>query len=251
MVKRISDCLREHEPSCERCVKSCAACHRDLPARDFTVNNRTKSGLSAYCRPCWNVKQRAYHAKWMQDAAFREKRRQKWQTWRQGNEQVCKDQRTKYYAANRAEILEKARAKRKPVVHAPRLCDICGATYTPKRSDSLTCGEKCRRKLNYERGRAKRTDNNHKRRAARSGVLAESFSFAEIAERDKWKCQLCGKPVNKALKSPHPKAQSLDHIVPIALGGEHSRANTQLAHLRCNISKGARIREPLQLALIG
>jgi 5-methylcytosine-specific restriction endonuclease McrA len=44
---------------------------------------------------------------------------------------------------------------------------------------------------------------------------------------------------------------SLDHVIPISAGGEHSKANTQLAHLGCNAKKQAKIREPQQLALIG
>ena len=33
----------------------------------------------------------------------------------------------------------------------------------------------------------------------------------------------------------------VDHIVPLALGGEHSYRNTQLAHAICNQRKGARL----------
>jgi 5-methylcytosine-specific restriction endonuclease McrA len=38
----------------------------------------------------------------------------------------------------------------------------------------------------------------------------------------------------------HPKAVSIDHIVPLSLGGHNTKANVQLAHLGCNISKGNR-----------
>lgn len=72
-----------------------------------------------------------------------------------------------------------------------------------------------------------------------------------VAKRDKWQCQLCGKKVNSGLVYPHPMSWSLDHVIPIARGGEHSYANTQLAHLLCNSRKHATIREPQQLALIG
>jgi 5-methylcytosine-specific restriction endonuclease McrA len=33
----------------------------------------------------------------------------------------------------------------------------------------------------------------------------------------------------------------LDHIVPLARGGEHSYANTQPAHPTCNRRKGAKV----------
>lgn len=58
-----------------------------------------------------------------------------------------------------------------------------------------------------------------------------------------WKCHLCGKPVSKRLKYPHPKSASLDHIVPLSWRQNspgHVWGNVALAHLRCNQSKGAR-----------
>lgn len=80
-----------------------------------------------------------------------------------------------------------------------------------------------------------------RRRIAIESATIESFDPTEIFERDEWICGICDEPVDQALKHPDPMAKSLDHIQPIALGGDHSRANTQLAHLRCNISKGARV----------
>lgn len=35
-----------------------------------------------------------------------------------------------------------------------------------------------------------------------------------------------------------PMSASVDHIVPLSRGGEHSMANVQCAHLSCNSSKG-------------
>ncbi len=54
-------------------------------------------------------------------------------------------------------------------------------------------------------------------------------------------CRLCGVAIDVRLKAPHPMAPSIDHIRPRARGGTNARRNLQLAHLRCNISKGARI----------
>ena len=63
--------------------------------------------------------------------------------------------------------------------------------------------------------------------------------------------KLCRKNINKTLAWPHPMSASLDHVIPIARGGEHSYANTQIAHLTCNIRKRDKTVEPQQLALIG
>lgn len=53
-------------------------------------------------------------------------------------------------------------------------------------------------------------------------------------------CPLCGAEIDETLKSPHPMSKSLDHIIPLSLGGSHEQSNLQWTHLRCNIRKGAR-----------
>jgi len=63
-------------------------------------------------------------------------------------------------------------------------------------------------------------------------------SRARIAERDGWTCHLCGERVLK-VKAPHPLSPSLDHVVPLAHGGAHEPGNVALAHLRCNVLRGA------------
>lgn len=78
----------------------------------------------------------------------------------------------------------------------------------------------------------------------------ERFDPLSILARDKWKCQLCGRKTPKEKRGTYDDdAPELDHIVPLALGGMHTRANTQCACRACNSAKGAR---PVgQLLLIG
>lgn len=55
-------------------------------------------------------------------------------------------------------------------------------------------------------------------------------------------CGICGKPVNKRLKYPHPLAPCIDHIIPIARGGHPSDIdNLQLAHWTCNRQKSDKL----------
>lgn len=80
-------------------------------------------------------------------------------------------------------------------------------------------------------------------RAKRPGVqvgVAEVFAHREIFERDAWRCGVCTKSINPELTYPHPSSASLDHVVPLSEGGQHTRANTRATHLRCNLSRGAR-----------
>ncbi len=99
---------------------------------------------------------------------------------------------------------------------------------------------KCRRqpwRRIWESDEEQRRQAHHRRRARKRNATVERFSSAEIYERDGWRCGICGKAVDRRLKAPHHMAASLDHIMPLAVGGSHSRSNVQLAHWICNSRK--------------
>ena len=57
-------------------------------------------------------------------------------------------------------------------------------------------------------------------------------------------CGICGKPVDKTLKYPHPLSATVDHIIPVSKGGHPSDlANLQLAHRCCNRAKSDKLLE--------
>ena len=64
-----------------------------------------------------------------------------------------------------------------------------------------------------------------------------------IFARDKNKCRMCGVDVARhRFKTPFlsgVKVGHVDHIVPIAVGGQHDEQNLQLLCEYCNESKGA------------
>lgn len=78
-----------------------------------------------------------------------------------------------------------------------------------------------------------------RRRAQKLGVEAEDIDLACLHEEHGGLCGLCGEPIDPALKYPNQRSNSVDHIVPLALGGGHTYANTQPAHWLCNVRKGA------------
>jgi 5-methylcytosine-specific restriction endonuclease McrA len=87
----------------------------------------------------------------------------------------------------------------------------------------------------------RRRDHYHRRKALKKGAsTGRPVRLAEIAERDGWRCSLCKKAVNPAVKWPDPKSPSLDHVVPLSKGGAHDPSNVALAHLGCNTAKNNR-----------
>lgn len=87
----------------------------------------------------------------------------------------------------------------------------------------------------------RRRRNDQTRRARKMGAFVEAVDLNVVMLRDGYLCGICGDEVEPSLKHPDPLSRSLDHIVPLARGGLHSYSNTQLAHLGCNVSKGASV----------
>jgi hypothetical protein len=123
-----------------------------------------------------------------------------------------------------------------------RACAGCGVSIVAL--PGAMCSE-CR----VERKRDQWRQKNRKRRAELRAAASEPYTLAEIAERDRYCCQLCREPVDMSVAAPDPWSPSIDHIVPLADGGDDTRANVQLAHRTCNTRKG--VRGAQQLALVG
>jgi 5-methylcytosine-specific restriction endonuclease McrA len=84
--------------------------------------------------------------------------------------------------------------------------------------------------------RARRKANKNARRRARAfgATEVEEIDSYFVRQRDNELCHLCGRWV-----SVHDA--SLDHVVPLAKGGQHTLDNVKLAHKVCNSKKGDRL----------
>lgn len=137
----------------------------------------------------------------------------------------------------------------------PRPCVMCGVLYAPCNSQARYCSKRCQRKFHKPKGPqpygpAERARDQRRRARVKQAKVGEFFRIEQIAERDGWRCGICQRSVDAALTWPHPRSRSLDHIIPLSLGGEHSAANARLAHLHCNVLRGNHMGAE-QLALIG
>ena|SRR5882672_1067066 len=129
------------------------------------------------------------------------------------------------------------------------VCTVC-AVAIPATAWKF-CDE-CRPEAYRRAQRRARHGWRHRLRAAKRGATAEPFTELEIFERDGWRCHLCRRPVRKLPRSVHdPRRASLDHIVPLARGGEHVRENVACSHLACNLAKSDRMTGGVQPLLVG
>lgn len=156
--------------------------------------------------------------------------------------------------------------RRAPVPTSSRIwiidCLVCAKTVTVRTARQRQCGAHSNAEYaaaKYHADKAAqgdgRTPENWRRNVDRRNRrmrdrYVEDVSFSYIAKRDGWRCHLCGRPVPRGKRHPHPNSASLDHIVPLSRDGEHSKSNVALAHLHCNLEKNNGVMGE-QLRLIG
>lgn len=159
-------------------------------------------------------------------------------------------------------------------------CPICGETFHCPIKEQKYCSDKCgsiaavntMKKTKIEKkckrcGKEFVTDNlsknqiycsqhcadvawRDKRRAIKRDVYLEDVTLNYLYERDNGICQICGKKVSLKYNYPHKKSATIDHIIPLSKGGEHSKRNCQLTHWECNYKKRDKITTK-QLNLLG
>lgn len=90
------------------------------------------------------------------------------------------------------------------------------------------------RAKNMDKYRAK----NHRYRASKkTAAVGENVSPQVVFETDGWRCHICRKKIDKRLKFPDQMSASLDHVIPLSKGGEHSYENCRASHFICNSTK--------------
>lgn len=128
--------------------------------------------------------------------------------------QAVKAYRDAYYASHRAEILNKKKRYRE----------------TP--SGKMAIRRHLKIWIKTEMGKASLRFQRHARRARMFGVRHDFTPADDQRLRDRQKaCHICGWRFTKS------NPPTLDHVIPIAKGGEHTAGNILLAHLSCNARK--------------
>lgn len=71
------------------------------------------------------------------------------------------------------------------------------------------------------------------RRARKRDALVEVVHRSVVWERDEGVCHICQHPADES-------NWHLEHVIPLAQGGEHSYGNVAVSHPKCNLRKGSR-----------
>lgn len=128
------------------------------------------------------------------------------------------------------------REKDKPVK-----CIGCGKEFIRTKISQRYCTEECYEKTYYRLKELRRN-----KRLKKNGKIDYSITLDKVIKKDCGICQLCGKPIDvndyyrdgSGFFVAGDSYPSIDHIMPVSLGGKHVWSNVQLAHRRCNTIKG-------------
>lgn len=156
------------------------------------------------------------------------------------SEQYCSDECRK--ARNSAKGREQYAQRRGSLAQA--VCKCCGVTFEPQRGNgAMFCSRRCAKR--YGNREKSRTFNGRGRAALREHYgdewrkHYERINQAKVHERDGYVCGICGGAIDRYEKSPVPTSPSVDHIVPLSKGGDHTYSNVRSAHFWCNSKRGA------------
>lgn len=187
-------------------MKRCGACENWKTLDEFHNDRRRADGKVPYCKRC---------------VAKRTKR---------------------YYHDNRAAKLAKAAAYKRE--HREQYNELNLIAYHANIELTRLC-DRIKRAINRDhyneqqrrrspRYRVKRATNEANRRARKRAAFVEEVDRERVHARDNGRCYLCNRKV--LLDDMH-----LDHVIPLAKGGEHSYKNCRCACERCNLSKGDKV----------
>jgi hypothetical protein len=116
-------------------------------------------------------------------------------------------------------------------------CAACGTKQQTERKTKLRkdwfCAE-CARRKSLKSG----MDLNQRGRewTKKTGAKYQAINPDKVAVRDNWHCGLCNGEIVGFY--PNKLGMSVDHIVPLAIGGDHVYDNVRAAHWICNINRG-------------
>lgn len=140
-----------------------------------------------------------------------------------------------------------AKGTRGRSIWVSRTCKICPNSFITQSSSTGTC---CSPKCTKDNRRNKAIDAGARRRARKRNAYVAPVKRLEIFRRDKYRCYICKRLTSPKVCVPHPRAPTIDHIIPLAKGGTHEPANVATACFECNCYKRD-LGGYEQLALIG
>lgn len=125
-------------------------------------------------------------------------------------------------------------------IRTARKCKFCGSEFEPRTRLARFCTDICEREYRAESKREARRSRKYRERSRgiRYDRASRGPSLSSIWRKFQGHCIYCGIAVDRQLgERSQPNTATVDHVLPLARGGEHTDANVVLACHRCNSAK--------------
>src|SRR6266704_1494176 len=166
--------------------------------------------------------------------------------------------------SSRPEITcHECRRKNPASKYRPAFCERCGNEFQSRRSGQSPtgwtryCSRTCYTATRFitpgvrkertwasmsEEARARKRHRARQRHRAHQ-LTYDGVSDEQILRRDGWRCRMdvClyrSRRINPEYKYPDQRSASIDHVLPLSLGGDDTEYNRRAAHLGCNMARG-------------
>lgn len=253
------------EASCATDTKVCPSCGESKLFLEFHRSASKSNGHVSKCKSCVRISTATYNA------ANRDSHRVRDKQYYLDNQERIKERQRGYYAANRDEINCKRRDAYPSAAEDQRAASKrwyeANREYANERSrrdyldnrDRYMRSARERYSANRDEILAKRKEyraekwstdlefrsmyyaGNLKRKRLLEGAKQEPYVREDVFARDEWLCHLCGERIDPECKFPDSGSVSIDHVIPLSLGGDDTLENVKAAHLGCNVGKGNRV----------
>lgn len=114
-----------------------------------------------------------------------------------------------------------------------RKCETCGENIHRKQSGKARNCKSCQ----YTKRRKQNDSSKAKRRIRIDAHFLETVDRASVFQRDRYQCWICLGLCRREYIAGDMSSPTIDHVVPLAKGGDHSYANCRTAHFICNSLK--------------
>jgi len=206
---------------------------------------KNKEKIAARAKACRQNNKEKFAAR---EKAYRRKNKEKIVAYRKAHKAEIAEQNKAYQQTNRAEISAKRKAYRQ--AHKEEIAASKKKWYEKSKDKAKAWGMAWR--LAHKKKKAEQNkvyakahpdqmrDYSTRKRAVKRGATIEKVSRAAVYERDAGRCHICGKKVPK-------NGWHIDHIIPLARGGEHSYRNVAVSCPMCNMRKHTKAEGQLRL----
>lgn len=102
---------------------------------------------------------------------------------------------------------------------------------------SVRCAKKGSNQYRSVNGMKRKRRENEVRERRLIAATVERIRPRVVFKRDNWLCHVCGERCDPESVFPSPMYPTVDHVIPLARGGEHSYANVKCCCFSCNSRK--------------